>query len=142
MSRALPKSKFRAPATAERPFALPLSEDDIQRAVFDHLRRRGVPGHIALHLKNGGVHQATKGQRINNAKMGVKSGASDVYVLYAGKSYFLELKAEGKRVEPGSDQDKFLQRVWDQGGVAGWAAGLDNALKHLEAWGLLRGEAV
>lgn len=140
MPRMPPARKFRAPTTAERPFSLPLTERQIQRAVFEHIRKRGIHGLIAFHPKNGGVHQETEAQRRANWLDGVETGASDVMALYRGKFYALELKKIGEK--PTKDQERFLQRVWDQGGIAGWAAGLDDALAWLESRGLLIGEAV
>lgn len=132
------KTKFLHVSTQERPFALPLSEQDIQRAVFKHIRQRGVHGVVAWHCKNGGIHQATEAQRAANYADGVETGASDVMALYRSKFYVLELKKIGEK--PTAEQEKFLQRVWDQGGIAGWAAGLDDALAWLEKRGLLIGE--
>lgn len=125
--------------TQERPFALPLSEETIQRAVFKHLRDRGAKGVIAWHCKNGGVHQKSPVQRAINSSLGVMTGASDVMALHKGKFYALELKAEGE--EPTPEQHKFLMAVRDAGGTAGWAAGLDEALCWLQLCGLLMGKA-
>lgn len=123
--------------TQERPFSLPLSEDDIQKAVFKHIRQRGAKGLIAWHVKNGGVHQATPGQRANNHALGVETGVSDIHALHAGKFYVLELKKIGE--EPTAEQHKFLRSVTEAGGVSGWAAGLDEALIWLQCCGLLTG---
>ena len=125
-------------STQERPFALPLSENEIQRAVFTHLRTRGAPGLVAWHPKNGGIHQRGRRSGINSG-LGVLSGASDVMALHKGQFYSLELKRIDKRVEPGDEQDRFIQNIIAAGGIAGWVAGLDAALEWLTRHGLLRG---
>jgi len=124
----------------DRPFAPPLREDDIQVAVFQHLRTRGAPGIVAWHTKNGGVHQRTKAQRAVNARSGVRAGVSDVIVIAPpnGRVYTLEIKT-GKN-KPTDEQDQFMADVRRAGGEAAWVGDLDSALLWLEHHGLLRGE--
>lgn len=117
-----------------------VNENAIQRAVFDHIRTRGVAGLVAFHPKNGGIHQRGRRRGIN-AGLGVVSGVSDVILLHAGTFYALELKRIDQKVKQGSDQEQFLQRVESAGGAGAWAAGLDSALRQLEQWGLLKGKA-
>lgn len=117
-----------------------MNENAIQRTVFDHIRQRGVPGLIAFHPKNGGIHQRGRRRGIN-AGLGVVPGVSDVILLHDGQFFALELKRDGEKVKDGDNQDKFLKSVWSAGGVAAWAAGLDSALRQLEEWGLLKGRA-
>jgi hypothetical protein len=126
-------------STLDRPFAPPLSEDDIQRAVFDHFKRRGAPGVLAFHPKNGGRHQRHRVSRGVNAGLGVVSGASDIIILAPTGFFALELKAEGKK--PTEEQLLFLKRVRVAGGQAACIAGLDAALEWLEERGLLIGKA-
>jgi hypothetical protein len=115
-----------------------MNENDIQRSVFLHLRTRGAPGIIAFHPKNGGIHQRGRHRGIN-AGLGVLSGASDVIVIAPphGRVYALELKAEGKK--PTKVQQDFMNAIFLAGGMATWSDNLDEALKILEGWGLLRG---
>lgn len=117
-----------------------MTENEIQRAVFSHIRTRGVPGLIAFHPKNGGIHQRGRRRGIN-AGLGVVSGVSDVILLHDGQFFALELKRDGEKVKDGDSQDAFLKAVWNAGGVAAWAAGLDHAIRQLEEWGLLKGKA-
>jgi hypothetical protein len=56
-----------------------------------------------------------------------------------GKSFALELKAEGGRAT--ESQLKFLSDMKNAGAFTCLAEGLDRALKVLESWGLLRGVA-
>lgn len=136
----MPRGSTNTRSTQERPFALALSEDTIQRAVFKHLRDRGAKGLIAWHCKNGGVHQKSAVQRAINGSLGVLTGAADVMALHRGKFYALELKAEGE--EPTAEQHQFLRSVTEAGGISGWAAGLDEALIWLQCCGLLTGRVV
>jgi len=115
-----------------------LTENEIQRAVFDHIRTRGVAGLVALHPKNGGIHQRGRRAGINSG-LGVRKGASDILAFHASRFYALELKRAGERVKEGDDQDKFIKEMIAAGGKAAWAAGLDAALHQLEAWQLLKG---
>lgn len=117
-----------------------LNENEIQRAVFDHIRTRGVKGLVAFHPKNGGIHQRGRRAGINSG-LGVVAGVSDIILFHDGEFYALELKRFGKRVDEGDDQDKFLRAVEAAGGNAAWQHGLTAALRQLERWGLLKGEA-
>lgn len=120
-------------------------EDVIQRAVFQHIAQRGVPGLVAFHVPQGnklGGKRSAKGVAIQgsiNKGLGVVPGVSDIIALHDGKFYALELKAEGGT--PSENQLKFIARVNDSGGFAVWVVGLDRALHVLEGWGLLRGTA-
>lgn len=115
-----------------------MSEAAIQRAVFDHLRKRAAPGVFAFHPMNGGVHQRGRRRGIN-AGMGVVSGVPDVMIIYRGTVYAIELKTEIGR--PTEKQYEAVERIRDAGGMAVICHGLDNALRCLECWGILRGEA-
>lgn len=123
-------------STQERPFALPLSENDIQKAVFKHLRQRGRPGLFAFHPKNGGIHQRGRRRGIN-AGLGVVSGVPDVIVFYNGHAHCLELKAE--KGVTSDEQFDVAKRITLAGMSWGVAYGLDEALRWLEERGLLIG---
>ncbi len=114
------------------------SEDAIQRAVFRHIKARGVPGLVAFHPMNGGVHQRGR-RRAIHAGIGVLAGASDVILLHGGRFYALELKRAGGRATEA--QLKFLADVAEAGGYSALCDSLDRALAVLESWGLLRGRA-
>lgn len=123
-----------------------MREDDIQRAVFQHLRQRGAPGVFAFHPKNGGVHQRGRRRGIN-AGLGVVSGVPDVILIKRcddsmgpfGKVYALELKADGGKPSP--VQLETIEAMKRAGAVAGITVGLDAALHWLEGHGLLQGRA-
>jgi len=119
--------------------AQPMSENAVQRAVCDHLHSRGVPGLVWFAVPNGGYRTPAEAAILKG--QGVQRGVSDLILLHAGKFYALELKRDGQAVKLGSPQDEFINQVRAQGGTAGWAAGLDAALRVLEEWNLLLGKA-
>jgi len=110
-------------------------EDQIQRAVFAHIRQRGMPGLVAWHTPNGGARRPIEAAVLKG--LGVRPGISDVCAIYDGKFYALELKALDGR--PSEAQQEFIDQVNRAGGFAGIAYGLDKAIAVLETWGLLRG---
>jgi hypothetical protein len=69
----------------------------------------------------------------------VRAGVADLLLWHDGKSFALELKAPGGRATEA--QVAFLADMERAGAYTCLAEGLDRALKVLEAWGLLRGNA-
>jgi hypothetical protein len=59
--------------------------------------------------------------------------------LHNGKTFALELKTE--RGRPTAAQTQFISEFRAAGGEASIASGLNQALRALETWGLLRGRA-
>jgi hypothetical protein len=110
-------------------------EDDLQKAVCNHLRARGVPKTLWLHPPNGGKRNAREAGRFK--AMGVLSGAADLLLWRNGMSFALELKATSKGVISKS-QDEFHNNFVAAGGLYGVAYGIDEALLFLELWGFLR----
>jgi len=113
---------------------LSLRESDIQRAVFDHLRWRGVPGVFAFHVPNGG-----KRDRIEAAifkGLGARAGVPDVFAVHQGRCYAIELKTEAGRLT--KVQAEAIATLERAGAVTAVCRGLDAALHTLAAWGLLR----
>lgn len=128
-------------AVAKRSFGLSvlsMSEDDIQIAVFRHLRTRGAKGIVAWHPKNGGGHQSTAAQRQRNAALGVFAGIPDVLVLMDGVLYALELKSATGKMSV--EQSKCAFDMRNAGAVVGDAYGFDAAISWLEERGILRGK--
>lgn len=107
-----------------------MTEAQIQKSVFEHLRKRGMPNLVAWHVPN---------DRSSRRKAGYKAGAHDVHALHAGKFFTLELKVE--RGEVSVEQLLFRDQINDAGGYSHIAYGLPEALRCLEGWGLLRKEA-
>jgi hypothetical protein len=69
--------------------------------------------------------------------MGVVPGAPDLLLWQGGKSYALELKADGGRITKA--QVEMLTRLKDAGVATAVAHGIDQALAFLQEWGLLCG---
>lgn len=112
-------------------------EAQIQRAVFQHIKQRAMPGVFAFHVPNGGYRKPIEAAIMKG--MGVRAGVPDVMVIYQGNVYALELKAEGGR--PTENQFKAVEDIRNAGGHAVIVEGLDRALRCLETWGILRGQA-
>lgn len=116
-------------------------EQQIHKAVADHLRQRGVPGLLFWHTPNGARITGRRGhiQGAIARGLGVRAGVSDILAFHDAKFFALELKAPGGR--PTEDQLKFHDEVRANGGYVCMAEGIDEALRALELWGLLRGAA-
>lgn len=114
-------------------------EQDIQKTVVQHLRQRGVPGLVFWHTPNGARMRGRRGhiQGAIAKGMGVRAGVSDIVAFHCEKFFALELKAPGGR--PTEDQIEFIAEVRANGGFTCIAEGLDQALRTLEMWGLVRG---
>ena len=110
-------------------------EDQVQKAVFQHIRQRGVPGLVAWHTPNGGKRKPIEAAIFKG--LGVRAGVSDVIAVHQSKVFALELKAPGGK--PTEAQLEFLSDISRAGGHTAIATGLDQALSVLEGWGLLRG---
>jgi hypothetical protein len=124
----------RAPANTP-PAARHLTEEEIQRAVFQHLRHRGAPGVFAFHPRNGSRDQRHLAGV--NSGLGVVSGTPDVIIIKDGTVYGLELKTERGRLSP--VQLKVHDEMRAAGCEVAVAYGLDQAVEWLEARGILRG---
>jgi len=112
-------------------------EGAIQRAVFQHLRARGVPNLFAFHPPNGGYRKPAEAAIMKG--MGVVAGTPDIIAICQGRVYGLELKAEGGRAT--EKQLATIAAMEAAGAFTAIAEGLDRALACLERWGLLRGRA-
>jgi hypothetical protein len=112
-------------------------EDQIQRAVFQHIRSRGVPGLVAWHTPNGGKRKPIEAAIFKG--LGVRAGVSDIIAVHKGAVFALELKADGGRAT--ESQLEFLADIGRAGAFTALATGIDQALTTLEAWGLLLGAA-
>jgi hypothetical protein len=112
-------------------------EAAIQRAVFQHFRTRGAPGVFAFHPANGGYRRPLEAKILKG--IGVVAGVPDVIAIRDGRTYALEIKAEGGRLTEA--QERVLIALREAGATASHAHGIDQALRLLEAWGLLKGRA-
>jgi hypothetical protein len=110
-------------------------EQQVQRAVFQHLTIRAAPGTYAFHPANGGWRSRVEGAIFKG--MGVRAGTPDIIAVKNGHCYALELKAPDGRLTPGQrDAHAALAAA---GATVEVAYRLDDALARLEAWGLVRG---
>ena len=71
-------------------------EQEIQRAVFQHLTIRAAPGTYAFHPANGGWRSRVEGAILTG--MGVRAGVPDIIAVKGGRCCALELKAAGGRL--------------------------------------------
>lgn len=110
-------------------------------AVVAHLQQRGVRGLVYWHTPNN-VHGSRRRDYVAGAihkAMGARAGVSDLIAVHAGRIYALELKAPGGR--PSEAQLEFINDMERAGAFTCIAEGLDQALRVLEQWQLLRGKA-
>jgi hypothetical protein len=111
-------------------------EDEIQRAICQHLRQRGAPGLLWWHTPNGGKRRPIEAAILKG--LGTRAGVADLILVHCGRPFALELKADNGK--PSAAQIAFAEDLTKAGGCATIAFGLDQALRTLEMWGLLRGK--
>jgi hypothetical protein len=110
-------------------------EAAIQRAVFEHLRTRPAADVFAFHCPNGGYRRPVEAAILKG--LGVVAGIPDVIAVKDGCIYALELKAPSGRL---SEAQRATHSVMTKAGVQlAVAYSLDEALRFLEGWGILRG---
>lgn len=110
-------------------------EQEIQKALADHLRTRAAAGTYWFHPANGGARTAIEGAILKAC--GVRAGTPDLILIRGGKTYGLELKVDKGRVSPSQAQAHEEMRA--AGAEVAVATGIDEAIKQLEVWQLLRG---
>jgi len=121
-------------------------EDAIQKAIFEHLAARAVPGVVAWHTPLGGFRKPAEAAILKG--LGTKAGVSDVLAVRPSLCpccgfgplpmiHALELKARGRATDA---QMEFIHNIRAAGGYGVVAFGLDEALRCLEAWNLLKGK--
>jgi len=109
-------------------------EAQLQRAILEHLRWRGVPGLFVFHYPAGGWRSSVEAAILKG--LGVTPGVPDLLILHQGKLHALELKSARGRLTTVQAGTQHRMRV--AGALAATAIGIDEALKRLESWGLLR----
>jgi hypothetical protein len=112
-----------------------MTEQQIQKCIFAHLRARGAPGAFFWHPFSGGYRRAKEAAIYKG--LGAIAGLPDVMIVHQGRLYCIELKAEGGRLRDA--QQNVLIKLREAGAMATHAHGLDQALRILEGWKLLRG---
>jgi hypothetical protein len=98
-------------------------EQQIHRAVVQHLRQRVTPGVVFIHVPNGGKRRPIEAAIFK--ALGVRAGVSDLLLWHDGKSFALELKAEGGRASEA--QRQFLTDMERAGAFTCLAESLDRA---------------
>jgi hypothetical protein len=112
-------------------------EDAIQRAVTQHYRQRAAAGVFMFAVPNGGYRRPVEAAIMKAT--GTVAGVPDTIWIKAGRTYALELKAEGGK--PTAKQIEAIAAMQMAGAITGVAIGLGDALRWLEERGLLRGQA-
>jgi len=110
-------------------------EQQIQRALADHLRLRAHKDVFWFACENGGYRTAIEATILKSC--GIKRGVPDLIYIRDGKTYGLEIKADGVRL---SEARRIAHEEMRAAGVA-VAVGIDQALERLEGWEILRGRA-
>jgi hypothetical protein len=109
-------------------------EQQLQKAVLEHLAWRSVPGLWWCHVPNGGFRTAVEAAIFKS--LGLIPGVPDLLLIHRGQTYGLELKAQGGRLS--STQIETQERMRQAGAIVETATGIDEALAYLELWQLLR----
>ncbi len=114
-----------------------ISEQAIHKAVISHLKVRALPGVFYFHCPNGGFRRPIEAAIFKS--LGLQAGVPDILAVRDGMLFALELKSAGGKL---SDAQIDCQCRLQAAGAYVWTAySLDEALKSLEFWGLLRGKA-
>jgi hypothetical protein len=109
-------------------------EQALQRSVIEYLVWRAKSDVFAFHVPNGGWRSPVEAAILES--IGAVAGVPDVIVIYSGRTYALELKAEGGRVT--GIQHVVHERLRAAVAIVAAAYGIDEAIAQLRAWGLLR----
>jgi hypothetical protein len=107
-----------------------MTESEIQKAVFSHLRTRAMPDAVYWHCPN---------DKASRRKSGYREGVHDVHVVLGGRFYSIELKKDKGGVASEA-QLEFRDDINRAGGFAVVAEGLQQAIYILEAWNIIRPE--
>jgi VRR-NUC domain len=111
------------------------TERQIHTAVLDNLKLRAADGVLYWHTPNGGARNKAEAARLK--QMGTLAGVGDLLLLdRSGRFFSLELKAASGRVSEA--QLAWQANVNASGGFAAIAHGLDEAIRILETWKLIR----
>src|ERR1035437_2212601 len=97
-------------------------EQQIHRAVVQHLRQRATPGVVFIHVPNGGQRRLIEAAIFK--ALGVRAGVSDLLLWHDRKSFALELKAEGGRATEA--QKQFLADMERAGSCIPTAPNIDS----------------
>lgn len=106
-------------------------EEDLHKAIWQHIKISGAKNIIAYHPANGGSRSKRTGAKLK--AMGVVKGVPDLaFVLADCRAAFMEIKIPGGRLEP--EQKAFQKRCADMGVEYVVVYSIDSALSVLRAW--------
>jgi hypothetical protein len=111
-------------------------EEGLQRQVMAHVDSRSARGTFVFHVGNGGKRPRIEAAILKG--LGVRAGVPDLICIKAGQVCALELKAPKGRLS--RDQHETIAALKAAGACVEVASSLDDALGHLERWGILRGQ--
>jgi hypothetical protein len=111
-------------------------EQAYHRTILAHLKARGAPGLFYFHVPSGAFFGGKRQGAIMKS-LGWFAGLPDLFLIRDGRCYAVELKSETGRVS--EKQLECLDRLRQAGAIVAVATGLDEALRRLENFGLLRG---
>jgi hypothetical protein len=110
-------------------------EQQVQRALADHLRLRAHKHVFWFACENGGYRTAIEAGILKSC--GVKRGVPDLILIKSGRIFGLELKSPSSRLSPA--QEAAHEEMRAAGAEVAVAIGIDQALEQLEQWQMLRG---
>jgi hypothetical protein len=113
-------------------------EQQIHRAIVAHLKARGAPNLFWFHVPSGAFFGGRRQGAIMKS-LGWFAGLPDLFAIHNGRIFAIELKAEKGRAT--DKQLECLDRLRQAGAIVAVATGIDEALRKLENFGLLRGRA-
>lgn len=108
-------------------------EQDLQRALADHLRAREQPSVYWFHAANGGARSAIEGATLKACS--VRAGTPDIICIKDGRTSVSKLPTVAS-AKPGVSPTTKCGKPALNVAVA---IGLDDAIVQLERWHLLRG---
>jgi VRR-NUC domain len=112
-------------------------EQDIQKALAEHLRLRAHKDVFWFACENGGYRTSIEAAILKSC--GIKRGVPDLILIKSGRTYGIELKAPNGRL---SDAQRIAHEEMKAAGAkVAVAVGIDQAIAQLEAWEMLRGTA-
>jgi len=113
-------------------------EQAYHRTVIAHLKARGMPNLFWFHCPSGAFFGGKRQGAIMKS-LGWMAGLPDLFAIHNGRVFAIELKSETGRVSDA--QLECLDRLRQAGAIVAIATGIDEALRKLEHFGLLRGRS-
>lgn len=110
-------------------------EDQLHKAVVEHLRLRSKPGVVFWHTPNGGARNRVTGAMLK--AFGTRAGVPDLLFVLPpnGRLAGLELKAPRGKVT--AQQREFGRDLLEAGGLWSWENNIDDVLATLDRWGVI-----